>query len=131
MFFEKAPPDQGGDFELPLLVYVMERNSMIKRLLTLFALVLGGSAKAREIENYIGEVMHQVDPEEMKKRLADRERVFDAWTRSSPFTVKKQLTAEDIQKKLAAAARRREAVSRFGFSSSVTDSLLPSGAYKA
>lgn len=106
-----------------MLLYVMERNNMIRRALLLFAALMGGAQKLKNIEEHIGDILHMVDPEEIKKRTVDKQKIYEAWTKMEPFNVQKQMTPDEMLKRAHQTQRQRAATARFA-QLKTKDSLL-------
>lgn len=91
-----------------MLLYIMERNNIIKNLLLLFAALLSGSNKRVDaLNSYLDEVLHMVDPKEIKKQLERKRRIFETWTRMEPFTVTKLPTPDEL---IRQAKQQEEAI---------------------
>ena len=126
LFYDKADPDHGGESELPLLVYVMERNNMIRNLLFLLAVLLGGADKAKAASKDIDQILHLADEEKIQHELDKRQQVFDAWLGAEPFKVQKLPTIDELMAQARKAERMQR--SRFQDFAGLADSIIPGDA---
>ena len=123
LFYDKAEAVHGGEEELPLLLYVMERNNMIRQMMYLLAIMLGGPKKAKAAAEDIDQILHLADAKQIEEELEKRQAVFDAWTDAEPFEVKTMPTVEEMLAKAREADRANR--SRFKDFSKFTDSIIP------
>jgi len=109
-----------------MLLYVMERNNIYRRLLFMFASLLGGKDRARGLGDHIDEVLHLVDEKEIGAKLRQQRKLFGAWTEQDPFEVHKLPTLDELMR--AARQRERAQRSRYGGKlKGLKDSMLPEG----
>jgi len=128
MMYEKSQlPAHGSDEELPMLLYVMERNHMYQALVELFATVMAGGDKAQAIKNHVSELFHTSDPEELNRRLETRRKVFEAWTRADPFRAQRLPTPDELIKKAHQQSVTKSSMERMAQLTMLRDSLVPGG----